>query len=79
MNAIPSDASRPSALFMRFGRYVENEHPSSNGAHTVDDLRVALRKDRLVEYSDWSFGELDQVEAESASYGGDTKLTQLFA
>ncbi len=77
MNAINENLqSIPSNLFSRFARFVEEEVGVSTSS-TIQDLVETTRKDRLNEFSIWSYSELDEIEEESGLYARDTLLADL--
>jgi hypothetical protein len=68
---------RSSDILTRFVEHVLQHAAQKGSQPTVADLPVAVRAERLTEYSDWSYHDLDLIEQEGALHSHDTPLAAL--
>ena len=68
---------KPSDILARFVEHVLQDSAQQGRQPTVADLPVAVRAERLTEYSNWSYRDLDLIEQESALHNHDTPLAAL--
>jgi hypothetical protein len=68
---------KPSDILVGFVEHIlQNSAPKAHQPK-VADLPVAIRAERLTEYSNWSYRDLDLIEQEGALHGKDTPLAAL--
>ncbi|MEM9658248.1 MAG: hypothetical protein AAF961_07810 [Planctomycetota bacterium] len=68
-----------SDTFIRFVSAAPHSLSKSNGDSTIADLKSALQAERLEDYSDFGFGDLDQIESEADRFCASTPLSQIVA
>jgi hypothetical protein len=68
---------RPSNILVGFVEHVLQSSPNQERQPKVADLPVAIRAERLTEYSNWTYRDLDLIEQEGALHSKDTPLAAL--
>jgi hypothetical protein len=70
-------AGTPSDMLVRFVENILQNSANKERQPTVRDLPVEIQAERLTEFSDWSYADLDLIEQEGALHGDDTPLATL--
>ena len=68
---------RPSAVLVGFVEHVLKNSAQQGRQPKVADLPVEVRAERLTEYSNWSFRDLELIEQECQLHSKDTPLAAL--
>jgi hypothetical protein len=68
---------RPSDILVGFVEHVLQNSGHREHQPKVADLPVAIRAERLTEYSNWTYRDLDMIEQEGALHSKDTPLAAL--
>jgi hypothetical protein len=68
---------KPSDILVGFVEHVLQSSGQQQRQPKVADLPVAIRAERLTEYSSWTYRDLDLIEQEGALHSKDTPLAAL--
>jgi hypothetical protein len=68
---------KPSHILVGFVEHVLQNSGHPERQPKIADLAVAIRAERLTEYSNWTYRDLDLIEQEGALHSKDTPLSAL--
>jgi hypothetical protein len=73
----PMTNGKASATLVEFVEHVLRNSGDQGRPPKIADLPIAIRAERLTEYSSWTYRDLDLIEQEGALHSKDTPLAAL--